>query len=128
MTSLKRCLLSLLPATSKGKFYENKAKKFLQKQGFRDFQTNYRTRQGEIDIIARHGEVLVFIEVRYRKHQKHGTAAETVTFRKQQKIRHTAQHFLQKNGLTNKIPCRFDVIGISGSEGKLNYQWIKNAF
>ena len=106
-----------MPATTKGHLYENKARKFLQRQGLRDFQTNYRTRQGEIDIIARQVEVLVFIEVRYREHQNHGTAAKTVTFRKQ-----------QKNGLTNKIPCRFDVISISGSEGKLKYQLIKNAF
>jgi putative endonuclease len=127
-TSLKHYLLSFFPAISKGKLYENKARKFLQRQGLRDFQINYYSRMGEIDLIARQGDVLVFIEVRYREHQEYGTAIETVGFQKQQRIRRTAQHFLQKNCLTNKTPCRFDVVGISGSADRLKYQWIKNAF
>ena len=127
-TSLKRYLLSFLPVISKGQLYENRARRFLQRHGLRDFQTNYHSRMGEIDLIARQGDVLVFIEVRYRQHQKHGTAVETVSFQKQQKIRRTAQHFLQKNGLTYKTCCRFDVIGITGCPDRLKYQWIKNAF
>lgn len=123
---------------SKGRFYEARAKDYLKKQGLREFQFNYHSRYGEIDLIAKDRETLVFIEVRYRKKQKHGSAAATVNFHKQQKLIKTAQHYLQKNGLTNQVPCRFDVIGITGNvsestfsmkyKDNLEFQWIKNAF
>lgn len=112
----------------KGGYYEARARRFLKQQGLTDFQTNFHSRWGEIDIIARDGTVLVFVEVRYRQSIKHGSPVATVTYYKQQKIRRTARHYLQKNGLTNKIPCRFDVIGITGSGRSLEFQWIKNAF
>lgn len=112
----------------KGRYFEDKARRFLQKQGLKDFQANYSSRYGEIDMIARDGNTLVFIEVRYRESSSHGSALATVNFHKQHKIRLTAQHFLQKNGLTNRMPCRFDVVGITGNESKLDFQWIKNAF
>jgi len=123
---------------SKGKYYECKARDFLKKQGFKNFQFNFHSRYGEIYLIAIDRDTLVFIEVRYRKKVDHGSAAATVNFHKQKKIIKTAQHFLQKNGLTNKMPCRFDVIGITGkpsdqalrkeSTDNLEFQWIKNAF
>ena len=112
----------------KGRFYETRAMRFLKRQGFRDFQTNFHSRHGEIDLIARHGEVLVFIEVRYRESSDHGSPLATVDYSKQRKIRLAARHFLQKNGLTDRIPCRFDVIGITGGDGNLEYHWIRNAF
>lgn len=113
---------------SKGGYFEARARRFLEQQGLRDFRPNYHSRHGEIDLIARDGDVLVFVEVRYRQAMEHGSPLATVTFRKQQKIRRTAQHFLQKNGLTNRMPCRFDVVGISGSMDEPEFQWIKNAF
>lgn len=122
-------LEKLLPNPSaRGKYYERLAKRYLRKQGLRHFQENVSSRFGEIDLIARDGETLVFIEVRYRQRVSHGSAVATVTTKKQQKIRLTAQHFLQKNGLTNRMPCRFDVIGITGSHDEPVFQWIKNAF
>lgn len=117
-----------LTTSGKGKHFEVLALKFLRKQGLRQFQLNFYCRFGEIDLIAQDAGVLVFIEVRYRKNRDHGDAAATVNFYKQQKIIRTAEHYLQKNGLTNKMPCRFDVIGISGSVDALEIQWIKNAF
>ena len=111
-----------------GKFYELKAREYLKRRGLKDFLPNYHSRFGEIDLIARDGDVLVFIEVRYRKNQSYGSAAASVEFYKQKKIIRTVQHFLQKKGLNNRMPCRFDVIGITGSDEKLEFQWIKNAF
>ena len=113
---------------AKGGFYEALAGDFLSRQGLKKIRYNYRARFGEIDLIAEDGEVLVFVEVRYRQDAGHGSPAATVDFRKQRKIIRTAQYFLQKYGLTNRMPCRFDVIGITGKPGATEIQWIKNAF
>jgi len=128
MKNVKSGLSRHLTTTGKGKQFEVLARQFLRKQGLKQFQLNFHSRFGEIDLIALDADVLVFIEVRYRKNTDHGAAAATVNFHKQQKIIRTAQHYLQKSGLTNKMPCRFDVIGISGSGDALEIQWIKNAF
>lgn len=120
--------INALSTVFRGRSFEAQAKAFLKQQGLKAFHMNFTSRCGEIDIIARDGETLVFVEVRYRKNQDHGSAVATVDFHKQQKIIRTAQHFLQKNGLTNKMPCRFDVVGITGSGNSLEFQWIKNAF
>jgi len=128
MKNVKSGLGRHLTTTGKGKQFEVLARQFLRKQGLKQFQLNFHSRFGEIDLIALDADVLVFIEVRYRKNTDHGAAAATVNFHKQQKIIRTAQHYLQKSGLTNKMPCRFDVIGISGSVDALEIQWIKNAF
>jgi len=128
MKNVKSGLSRHLITTGKGKQFEVLARQFLRKQGLKQFQLNFHSRFGEIDLIALDADVLVFIEVRYRKNTDHGAAAATVNFHKQQKIIRTAQHYLQKSGLTNKMPCRFDVIGISGSVDALEIQWIKNAF
>jgi len=112
----------------KGRYYEALARDFLKSRGLKDFRFNIRSRFGEIDLVARDGETLVFVEVRYRQGNSHGSAVATVNLRKQQKIRKTAQYFLQKNGLTNRMPCRFDVIGIMDYAGKAEFNWIKNAF
>ncbi len=128
MKNVKSAPSRHLTTSGKGKHFEILALKFLRKQGLRQFQLNFHSRFGEIDLIAQDADVLVFIEVRYRKNRNHGDAAATVNFYKQQKIIRTAEHYLQKKGLTNKMPCRFDVIGISGSLDALEIQWIKNAF
>jgi len=128
MKNVKSAPSRHLTTSDKGRLFEILALKFLRKQGLRKFQLNFHSRFGEIDLIAQDADVLVFIEVRYRKNRNHGDAAATVNFSKQQKIIRTAEHYLQKNGLTNKMPCRFDVIGISGSVDALEIQWIKNAF
>lgn len=138
MKTLKTLVSRSVSTVSTGKYYEAKARDYLRKQGLKEFQFNFHSRYGEIDLIATDKDTLVFIEVRYRKNQDHGGALATVNIHKQKKIIKTAQHFLQKKGLTNKIPCRFDVIGITGkvtdraysmeSIDNLEFQWIKNAF
>lgn len=83
---------------------------------------NYRSRYGEIDIIAKDGDFLVFIEVKTRKTKKYGQASEFVNFAKQQKIIKTASQFLMQNTLD--LQPRFDVIEVYNNE--INH--IKNAF
>ena len=112
----------------KGSHFEIEARRYLRRRGLRNFQLNYRSRHGEIDLVARDADTLVFVEVRYRQKTSHGGAAVTVDWAKQKKIRRTALHFLQKNGLNNKMPCRFDVVAITGDIDRPEFYWIKNAF
>ncbi len=111
------------PHLRKGSAAEQQALKWLKKQGLSLEQQNYQCRQGEIDLIMRDGEVLVFVEVRYRSHPDFGSAAESVTAAKQRKLLRTAAHFLQRQAHTP--PCRFDIIGLDSDN---HIQWIKNAF
>jgi len=115
-------------ALTRGKQFERLAGQHLQQRGLSLLATNYHTRFGEIDIIARDGDCLVFVEVRFRADVSYGSPVATVTPAKQEKIRRTALNFLQKHGLTNKMPSRFDVVGITGSLKVPSFRWIKNAF
>ncbi|WP_168204014.1 YraN family protein [Aliikangiella coralliicola] len=91
-------------------------------------ENNFQCKLGEIDIIARDGQTLIFVEVRYRKQSSYGGAVASVDLRKQKKIIQTASFYLQQKKLTNKVSCRFDVFAIEGSAERLSYNWIKNAF
>jgi len=103
---------------------EAAAAAFLQRAGLRIEARNYRCRRGEIDLIARDGSTLVFVEVRFRRHRHFGGAGVTVDSRKQRKLLAAAETFLQQ--YRQDCPCRFDVIAIDGSAD--NIQWITNAF
>ncbi|NNV04017.1 YraN family protein [Brevibacillus sp. MCWH] len=84
---------------------------FLQQKGYRVIERNVRTRQGEIDLIAWDGDILVFVEVRTRTSTAYGTAAESVTWRKQRKLRELALAYLQH--YEKSVPrFRFDVVAI----------------
>ncbi len=118
-------------AITTGAAAERLAEKFLHKQGLKTLKNNYRCKMGEIDLIMQHGNDLVFVEIRYRSRLDFGTAIETVTARKQQKLIKTAQYFLQQHPQHQKQACRFDVIGISGALEKYcdkDLEWIRNAF
>lgn len=107
-----------------GANYEKTAQFYLEKEGYRVIEWNYRCRFGEIDIIARDDRYLVFIEVKYRTSYKMGSALEAVTKRKQAVIRKVSRCYLVTKQLPQDTPCRFDVIGITGEEVVL----VKNAF
>ncbi|MFP4499199.1 MAG: YraN family protein [Vulcanimicrobiota bacterium] len=110
-----------------GKTGENLACRFLEKRGFEIVERNYRTRTGEIDIIARHCEVIVFIEVKTRATLNFGLPEEAVDIRKQEQIRNTAfEYMYKKNFMVN--PIRFDVISIFKKDGKWQLRWFKQAF
>lgn len=102
---------------------EQDAARYLQKNGLKLIQTNYRSRFGEIDLILRDGETLVFAEVRQRSRSDFGGAAASIDARKQQRLILTAQHYLTT--LPRIPPCRFDALLLDGAE---NIEWVKNAF
>jgi len=106
---------------------EQYASRFLTKQGLKLVKANYRSRYGEIDLIMQDNNSLVFVEVRARKNQRYGSGAETIDYRKQQKIIKTAECFLQKNKRYAKSPCRIDVISIHNDILNPKIDWIKNA-
>lgn len=107
-----------------GSLYENMAAVFLEQQGFLILERNYHDRRGEIDLIARDGRYLVFVEVKYRKNSRMGYPEEAVGCKKQQHIRHTAEYYLYSHRYCGDTPCRFDVVSILGEEIRL----IKDAF
>lgn len=112
-----------------GESLEGQAAHFLAAKGLVLIERNYRCRLGEIDLIMQDGEYLVFIEVRYRTDDQFVDPVASINFRKQQKVLRTARVYLQHHHLTDKVPCRIDVVGITRKKGSdnLNYEWIRNA-
>lgn len=107
-----------------GASFEKTAARYLEEQGYRILESNYRCRMGEIDLIGRDGRYLVFAEVKYRSDASCGDALEAVNARKQKTIRRVAQFYLLTHHLPEDTPCRFDVVGITGKKISL----IKDAF
>ena len=99
------------------------AERHLAQNGLRLLHRNYRCRAGEIDLICRDGENLVFVEVRLRTHRGFGDALASVDGHKQQKLVRAAQHYLLKTGWQG--PCRFDVVGLDAHR---HITWVRNAF
>ena len=110
-----------------GSGYEKMAGVYLESLNYKIVTYNYRCRLGEIDLIARDGEYLVFVEVKYRHTDVSGHPAEAVDVRKQQIIAKCAMHFLMQQGMYD-VPCRFDVVAISGKTGQEIIELYKNAF
>lgn len=104
--------------------FEELAAEYLTAKGLCIIEKNYRSRHGEIDLIARDGDYLVFAEVKYRRDDKMGDPAEAVGYYKQARIRETARYYLHRNRYGDDTPCRFDIVAILGEE----IRWIKNAF
>ena len=98
-----------------GRIGECVAQNYLKQQGYRIVKTNFSNKIGEIDIIAYDKDVLVFVEVKYRKTSLFGLPREAVDFRKQQKIRLVAMSYINRYGLQEKT-CRFDVLEILDKE------------
>lgn len=109
----------------KGRVGESIALRYLIDNKANILATNYRINSGEIDIIAKINEELVFIEVKSRTNIKFGYPAEAVDYRKIRKIVNTAKYYISKNNLNN-VPIRFDVIEIYLKDKKINH--IVNAF
>ena len=100
------------------------ATEHLENQGYKILELNYKNKIGEIDIIAKDGETIVFIEVKARQSLRFGHPREAVNFYKQQKIRSVAIGYLKFKKLYERVPVRFDVVDILGD--KITH--IKNAF
>ena len=112
-----------------GRLGEALAAEFLVKQRYAIVEINYRKPYGEVDIIARDGATLVFVEVKTRTSSGFGTAFEAVDSRKQRQISRIAQEYLQSHGLL-EAPARFDVIAVrlDGDNRATAIDHIKNAF
>lgn len=111
-----------------GDLGEEIAAAYLGSKGYTIKKQNYKVKVGEIDIIASHKNMLVFIEVKTRRNITYGYPAQAVNQHKQLKIIQTAQCYLTKTNQYDKI-CRFDVIEIYyNSETDYNINHIKNAF
>jgi putative endonuclease len=105
---------------------ERAAARFLRRRGLRVLVRGYRTRFGEIDLIARDGDTLVFVEVKSRRR---GVPAEAVTEEKQRRISLAALHFLRKHELLD-VRCRFDIVAIVWPDegGEPQIEHIPSAF
>ena len=100
---------------------------YLELKGYRILENNYRNRIGEIDIIAKEGPVLVFVEVKARKTGRYGSPKNAVTEAKQLKISKTALAYLKKTGQLNR-KARFDVVAIDARYSPPDIEVVKNAF
>lgn len=110
-----------------GREAEHAAYEYLRDQGLQLLHRNYRAPFGEIDLIMQERDVVVFVEVRYRRSDDFGTPAETIDARKQARLRATAAHYLQRNRKVSKKPCRFDIVAVSGARHGDRVRWLQNA-
>jgi putative endonuclease len=90
---------------------EDLACRALESRGYQVLHRRYRTRYGELDVVAQHGGVLVFVEVRARASVRFGHAAASVTAQKQQRVAAMAESYLGLEGLHDRL-CRFDVVAV----------------
>lgn len=100
-----------------GKCAEDRACESLVERGYAILARRYRTRAGEIDIVARDGATVVFVEVKARTDLACGHPAESVTWRKQRRVAAMAADYLTRHKLW-QAPCRFDVVAITGGAGE----------
>lgn len=105
-----------------GTFYEDAACEYLRRQGITILERNFRCRQGEIDIIGRQKDCIIFFEVKYRRTENYGEAIRAVPFPKQKKICMCADYYCMQHPWISTI--RYDVIGITDTK----IEWVKNAF
>jgi putative endonuclease len=113
---------------SDGLAAERNACLYLEDRGLALIARNFRSRFGEIDLVMRDGETIVFVEVRRRRSEAFGTPAETVDGRKQSRLRATAELWLQQNPSQSKNPCRFDIVAITDHARGPVVQWLRDAF
>lgn len=104
----------------RGVIAEKQAAQFLLDQGMVILETNWHCRFGEIDLIAQHGQTLVFVEVRQRRSARYGGAAASITPAKCARLLAASQHYLAT--LSTQPPCRFDAVLIEA--GRLS--WLQN--
>jgi putative endonuclease len=106
---------------------EDLACRELQRRGYEILERRYRTRFGEIDIVAREGGYTVFVEVKTREGDEFGDGAEAVTQWKQRRVAQMAIDYMARNGLYER-PCRFDVVVVNMSSGTSNVEIYPHAF
>ena len=121
-------ITSIHSSAGAGEQAESLATDYLTKQGYHILERNFRTKLGEIDIIAKDDEAICFVEVRMRKSREHGHPSETITLFKRQRLIRTAQIYLSQKNLED-IEARFDIVAvIPQRSGNYKIEVTKNAF
>jgi len=110
-----------------GQKAEAMAARFLKRRGYKIIARNHRTRSGEIDIIAREGETLVFVEVKARTSLRYGSAKAAVTPHKQRQVARVALGYLKMTDQSH-VKARFDVVTVTRRDGRHTIDLIRNAF
>ena len=110
-----------------GQKAETIAVRQLEKAGYKIITRNYRNRIGEIDIVARDGNTLVFVEVKARKNDRYGHPKHALTRAKQRKVSMVALEYLKSTG-QNSAKARFDVVAITSNQDEPQIEIVKNAF
>lgn len=127
MKAFRNFLKGLRETKDLGSKGEDIAAGYLKKKGYKIITRNYKTNAGEIDIIAQHGETVVFIEVKTRADYSFGYPYEAVHYRKREKLKNLALLYMKKIG--REVPIRFDVLSIvKNSNEKFEIQHIIDAF
>ncbi len=109
---------------SVGSLTEHRACEYLCSQGCMIVERNYSCRLGEIDIVARDGEELVFAEVKYRRSRNFGLPEHAITATKMRRMRRVAEWYMAERGISSETALRFDVIAMDSEE----LRWYRNAF
>ncbi|WP_462170312.1 YraN family protein [Pseudoalteromonas xiamenensis] len=121
---MKKWLGWFANSTEKGCYYELQAEQFLIRQGLTPVARNFRCRFGEIDLIMKLGETIVFVEVKYRAEKQFGGAIHSLTPQKMKRIRRTIAFYCQSNHLSQRA-LRIDFVAIDGEQ---EFHWIKNIY
>ncbi len=117
-----------LDRRARGDAVEASALGFLQGHGLQLLARNARSRGGELDLVMHDGEVLVFVEVRFRATKAFGGGTASVDPGKRRKLVRAAQVFLLRHPHYANAPCRFDVIDASGEPDAPRIDWLRDAF
>ncbi len=107
---------------------EDEAVRFLRKKGYRILERNFRSRLGEIDIVARDGDTIVFVEVKTRSTESFGSPKDAIDARKIRRITRGSMDYLRRNFKDGDVNIRFDVVTVELKDGGYSTELIKNAF
>lgn len=113
-------------ARARGSQIERLAADWLAARGLVLLAANQQFKGGELDLVMRDGETLVFVEVRHRSDSRHGHPLETITATKRRRLIHAARFYLARNRLS--CPCRFDALAVTGTPPALDFDWVQSAF
>ena len=116
------------PRHASGRWAEDAALAYLQSQGLVLLTRNFRCRFGEIDLVMRDHSALVFVEVRFRRSDRFGSGAASITHAKRRRLITAARHYLAGIGRHPLPPCRFDVVSVSQPNYRTDFEWIRDAF
>lgn len=113
---------------ARGAAVEAAARRHLLAAGLHPVAANASSRGGEIDLVMRDGDGLVFVEVRYRGNARFGGGAASVDVAKRRRLVHAAHAFLARHPQYAELPCRFDVVEADGDPAAPRLNWLRDAF